>query len=63
MHLQVKMGDVMDYRNFIMLLLIEASFDNIVSYIEYAKQSKDAEIVLAGHMINLWVIWLLRHSF
>lgn len=45
---QVKMGDVRDHRNFINAVIDEASFDNIVSYIEYAKKSKDAEIVFGG---------------
>ncbi len=38
----------MDPQNFINAVIDEASFDNIVSYIEYAKNSKDAEIVFGG---------------
>ena len=45
---QVKMGDVCDPMNFINAVIDEASFDNIASYIDYAKASKDAEIVLGG---------------
>ena len=45
---KVKMGDVCDPSNFINAVIDEASFDNIASYIEYAKTSKDAEIVLGG---------------
>ena len=45
---EVKMGDVADPDNFINAVIDEASFDNIVSYIEYAKESKDAKIVVGG---------------
>jgi len=44
----VKMGDVRDHNNFINAVIDEASFDNIVSYIEFAKAAKDAEIVFGG---------------
>ena len=46
---EIKMGDVRDFSNFINAVIDEASFDNIMSYIEYAKQSPDAEIVFGGH--------------
>ncbi|MDY6326908.1 MAG: L-glutamate gamma-semialdehyde dehydrogenase [Bacteroidales bacterium] len=45
----VKMGDVRDFSNFINAVIDEASFDNIAGYIDRAKASKDAEIVLGGH--------------
>ena len=45
---KVRMGDVCDPMNFINAVIDETSFDNIASYIEYAKASKDAEIVLGG---------------
>ena len=45
---EVKMGDVCDTNNFINAVIDEASFDNIASYIEYARESKDAEIVVGG---------------
>jgi len=45
---EVKMGDVMNYENFINAVIDETSFDNIASYIDYAKNSKDAEIVFGG---------------
>ena len=45
---KVKMGDVCDPSNFINAVIDEVSFDNIASYIDYAKASKDAEIVLGG---------------
>ncbi|PKP43454.1 MAG: 1-pyrroline-5-carboxylate dehydrogenase [Bacteroidetes bacterium HGW-Bacteroidetes-10] len=44
----IKMGDVRDSSNFVNAVIDEASFDNIVSYIEYAKSSKEAEIVFGG---------------
>lgn len=46
---EIKMGDVRDFTNFINAVIDEASFDNIMSYIEYAKQSPDAEIIFGGH--------------
>ena len=45
---EVKMGDVMDSENYINAVIDEASFDNIASYIEYAKNSPDAKIVMGG---------------
>lgn len=45
---EVKMGDVCDASNFINAVIDEASFDNIASHIEYAKQAADAKIVLGG---------------
>jgi delta-1-pyrroline-5-carboxylate dehydrogenase, group 1 len=45
---EVKMGDVMDPNNFINAVIDETSFDNIVSYIEYAKNANDAKIVVGG---------------
>lgn len=44
----VKMGDVRDHENFINAVIDEASFDNIVSYIEYAKESLEADIIFGG---------------
>lgn len=45
----VKMGDVRDFSNFINAVIDEKSFDNIAGYIERARISKDAEIVLGGN--------------
>ena len=45
----IKMGDVSDFTNFMNAVIDEASFDNIVSYIEYAKNSDDAKIVTGGN--------------
>ena len=49
MRKEIKMGDVRDFSNFINAVLDEASFDNIMSYINYAKQSPDAEIIFGGN--------------
>ena len=44
----IKMGDVEDFTNFMNAVIDEASFDNIVSYIEHAKQADDAKIITGG---------------
>lgn len=44
----IKMGSPLDFTNFMTAVIDEASFDNIVGYIEYAKGSKDAEIITGG---------------
>jgi len=44
----VKMGDVRDFTNFVNAVIDEKSFDNIAKYIDKAKKSPDAEIVLGG---------------
>ena len=46
---EVKMGDPRDPGNFINAVIDEASFDTIASYIEHAKQAKDAEIAIGGN--------------
>ena len=46
-----KMGSPDDPANFINAVISEISFDKIASYIDYAKQAKDAEII-EEHMIN-----------
>ena len=43
-----KMGDVKDSSNFINAVIDESSFDNIVSYIEFARKSGEAEIIFGG---------------
>jgi 1-pyrroline-5-carboxylate dehydrogenase len=45
----MKMGDVSDLDNFINAVIDESSFDNIMSYINYAKESADAEIIAGGN--------------
>ena len=44
----IKMGDVTDFSCFMNAVIDRASYDKIVSYIEYAKKSKDAEIAFGG---------------
>ncbi len=44
----IKMGSPLDFTNFMTAVIDEASFDNIVEYIEHAKASKDAEIITGG---------------
>jgi 1-pyrroline-5-carboxylate dehydrogenase len=46
---EVKMGDVMDPKNFINAVIDKASFDKAKSYIDFAKDAKDAEIVMGGN--------------
>lgn len=43
-----KMGPVEDYNNFINAVIDEKAFDKIVSYIEYAKDDPQSEIILGG---------------
>lgn len=45
---EIKMGGVEDFTNFINAVIDETSFDNIVGYIEGAKKSKDAEVIIGG---------------
>ena len=46
---EIKMGDVQDFTNFINAVIDEASFDNIMGYIDHAKKSPDAEILFGGN--------------
>jgi len=43
-----KMGDVTDSRNFINAVIDQGSFDNCMNYINYAKNSAEAEIIAGG---------------
>ena len=45
----VKMGDVGEFSNFMNAVIDKAAFDSIVEYIEYAKQSNEAEIIHGGN--------------
>ncbi|MBU4484072.1 L-glutamate gamma-semialdehyde dehydrogenase [bacterium] len=45
---EMKVGDVADFRNFMGAVIDKDSFDNIKSYIEYAKKSPESEIVFGG---------------
>lgn len=44
----IKMGDVEDFTNFMSAVIDKKSFDKIKSYIEYAKNSDEAEIICGG---------------
>tara|TARA_Y100001970_G_C14216597_1_gene850037 strand:+ start:444 stop:2054 length:1611 start_codon:yes stop_codon:yes gene_type:complete len=44
----IRVGDVNDFTNFVNAVIDEASFDNIVQYIEYAKDAPNAEIITGG---------------
>ncbi|MEE9502891.1 MAG: L-glutamate gamma-semialdehyde dehydrogenase [Candidatus Aminicenantaceae bacterium] len=44
----LKMGDVLDFSNFMAAVIDKAAFDSIVEYIEYAKNSETAEIIFGG---------------
>jgi 1-pyrroline-5-carboxylate dehydrogenase len=44
----IKMGDPMDFSNFMAAVIDKAAFDTIVEYIEYAKNSDTAEIIFGG---------------
>jgi 1-pyrroline-5-carboxylate dehydrogenase len=45
---EIKVGDVKDFSNFMNAVIDEKSFDNIMKYIDIAKNSKDAEILAGG---------------
>jgi len=45
---ELKMGDVEDFTNFINAVIDKNAFDKIVSYIEFARKSSDAEIICGG---------------
>ncbi len=44
----MKMGDPSDLSNFINAIIDKPAFESIIEYIEYAKKSKDAEIIFGG---------------
>jgi len=44
----VKMGDITDFSNFMGAVIDKAAFESIVEFIEFAKQSADAEIIIGG---------------
>ncbi|HKK88293.1 MAG TPA: L-glutamate gamma-semialdehyde dehydrogenase [Saprospiraceae bacterium] len=45
----LKMGSVEDFSNFVNAVIDEAAFDKIAEYIDYIKESKDAEIIFGGN--------------
>jgi 1-pyrroline-5-carboxylate dehydrogenase len=46
---QVTLGDVREFSHFMNAVIDDASFENIMGYIEYARKSNDAEIVFGGY--------------
>jgi 1-pyrroline-5-carboxylate dehydrogenase len=44
----VKMGDILDFSNFMGAVIDKAAFDSIVEYIEFAKNSDTAKIIYGG---------------
>ncbi len=44
----LKMGDPMDFSNFMSAVIDKAAFDSIVEYIEFAKNSETAQIIYGG---------------
>jgi len=44
----IKMGDVTNFTNFMNAVVDQAAFNDIMSYIEYAKEANDAEILIGG---------------
>nr|WP_092068101.1 L-glutamate gamma-semialdehyde dehydrogenase [Dendrosporobacter quercicolus]NSL46942.1 L-glutamate gamma-semialdehyde dehydrogenase [Dendrosporobacter quercicolus DSM 1736]SDL69984.1 delta-1-pyrroline-5-carboxylate dehydrogenase [Dendrosporobacter quercicolus] len=45
---KIKMGDVCDFTNLVNAVIDRNSFNKIQSYIEFARESKDAEIIIGG---------------
>ncbi|MFN3951801.1 MAG: L-glutamate gamma-semialdehyde dehydrogenase [Thermaurantimonas sp.] len=45
---EIKMGSPRDFSNFVTAVIHEGAFDKIVSYIEYARQDKDSEVIFGG---------------
>ena len=45
---KIKVGDVEDFTNFVNAVIDEDSFDKLAKYIDEAKASTDAEVVLGG---------------
>jgi 1-pyrroline-5-carboxylate dehydrogenase len=46
---KIKMGDVEDFTNFMSAVIDKAAFQSIAEYIDYAKNSQDAEIITGGN--------------
>ncbi|MDR1348498.1 MAG: L-glutamate gamma-semialdehyde dehydrogenase [Prevotellaceae bacterium] len=45
---KIRVGDVCDFRNLMNAVIDEKSFDTIMSYIEKARKSEDADVVIGG---------------
>lgn len=46
---KLKMGDVCDFTNLVNAVIDKKSFQNIKNYIDYVKESPDAEIIMGGN--------------
>ena len=46
---KIKVGDVCDFRNFMGAVIDENAFKSITGYIDYAKESNDAEVICGGY--------------
>lgn len=46
---EIKMGEAEDFSNFMTAVIDQKAFDNISGYIDYAKESGDAEILCGGN--------------
>ena len=49
---KIKMGDPEDFTNFMSAVIDKAAFKSITEYIDYAKKSKEAEIITGGKYDN-----------
>jgi 1-pyrroline-5-carboxylate dehydrogenase len=45
---KIKMGDPEDFRNFMCAVIDEGAFSNITGYIDFAKNSSEAEVIAGG---------------
>lgn len=45
---KIKMGEAEDFRNFMTAVIDQKAFDSITEYIDYAKESEDADILVGG---------------
>jgi 1-pyrroline-5-carboxylate dehydrogenase len=45
----IKMGDVADFENFCNAVIDRPAFNNIISHIEFVRNSKEAEIIVGGN--------------
>ena len=48
MHAELKVGDISDFTNFMGAVIDKRAFDKIKGYIDYAKESDEAEVILGG---------------
>ncbi|NOZ79172.1 MAG: L-glutamate gamma-semialdehyde dehydrogenase [Acidobacteria bacterium] len=46
---QIRMGSPLDFRNFMTAVIDRAAFESIMSYLDFAKKSSDAEIICGGN--------------